>query len=489
MKKIIVIGAGIGGLTAGALLAKKGHDVTIFESHGTPGGYIAGFRRKGFYFESGTLSFESSNAVFKMMKDIGVPDKVEFVRQKSGWVSPDFEGAPETYEEFKDMLRSAYPDEGTRLDRYFSETDRMVRVFKPFMAEKKRFLDILFSGIRLLRVYRRYGGTPLSKYTAGFFPEDTVLYRFFSSLGYPEMAAWILGGAIVTLFDDYWTVKNGMQSWADVMAERYRDIGGKLILNSYVDKILTRHGAAVGVSCGDKRYEADYVISACDYKKTFLELLDNRELVPSELLEKIGKNAVSEGFFTVYLGLGLSGDRLRSYMKVPHVMFFDDHPGMDIHDSSDEAFFEKTSIGLYSPSLINPALAPAEKSSLMVQATVPYRWMDNWGGGDRKRYLALKERVKDTMVKKASSVIPGLTDLIEFEDAATPLTYERYTHNTDGATSAWSWNPANMFHKSFQKVFVDTPVKNLLIGSCWATQIGGIPGALNAAYRCVKKIG
>ena len=68
----------MGGLVAGNLLAKKGHNVTIFESHITPGGYTSGFWRKGFYFESGTLSFESSDMVFQVMKDIGVYDKIPF---------------------------------------------------------------------------------------------------------------------------------------------------------------------------------------------------------------------------------------------------------------------------------------------------------------------------------------------------------------------------------------------------------------------------
>ncbi|MDI6740056.1 MAG: NAD(P)-binding protein [Candidatus Edwardsbacteria bacterium] len=43
MSKIIIIGAGLGGLTAGNLLVKKCHEVTIFEAHSAPGGYVAGF--------------------------------------------------------------------------------------------------------------------------------------------------------------------------------------------------------------------------------------------------------------------------------------------------------------------------------------------------------------------------------------------------------------------------------------------------------------
>jgi phytoene dehydrogenase-like protein len=86
-KSVIIIGAGLGGLVAGNLLVKKGHKVSIFESHSSPGGYTAGFFRKGFYFESGTLSFETSASVFKAMKDIGVFDKISFVKENIRWLS------------------------------------------------------------------------------------------------------------------------------------------------------------------------------------------------------------------------------------------------------------------------------------------------------------------------------------------------------------------------------------------------------------------
>jgi phytoene dehydrogenase-like protein len=86
-------------------------------------------------------------------------------------------------------------------------------------------------------------------------------------------------------------------------------------------------------------------------------------------------------------------------------------------------------------------------------------------------------------------VIPNLAGGIIFSDLATPRTYERYTGNTDGATSAWSWNPNNKFYKNIMSATIDTPVRKLLIGSCWSCQIGGVPGAISAARKCARKIG
>ena len=94
----------------------------------------------------------------------------------------------------------------------------------------------------------------------------------------------------------------------------------------------------------------------------------------------------------------------------------------------------------------------------------------------------------DAMIESISRLIPGLKDCIEYKDAATPLTYERFTQNTDGASSAWSLNPKKAFYKNAMSVNIETPVKNLYIGSCWAMQMGGVPGAICAAYQCAKKI-
>lgn len=494
-KKIAIIGSGFGGLIVGNLLAKKGHKVTIFESHNMPGGYTAGFYRHGFYFESGTLSFEASSSVFKAMKDIGVFEKVNFVKQKIRFCLKEFEGTPNNYDEYKKMIYYGFPNDKETLDNIFSEIDKMVNLVEKIDGPMpslysgfemfKVMIPYILNAPQLAKISNEYLNMTSSEFASKYFEKDSTLFRLFS-MGYPDMSAMFVG--LSTMFKDYWTVKEGMQAWANVLAENFKNLGGDLKLNSYVDKIITQKGVATGVSCNNTIYNADYVISAGDYKKTFLKLLDNKDLIPEKIKGEIEKSPVSEGFFTVYLGLNMSNEELSKYMKIPHVYTIDNKPDYDIYNSNDEEFFNKASVSFYSPSMINPKHAPEGKSSLMLQTIVPHHWMNNWGNGDKEIYTQLKEKAMNTMIDNASALIPTLKEHIEFKDAATPITYERFTHNTDGASSSWSWNPKKRFYKKPMSTNIETPVKNLYLASCWTTQIGGIPGALGAAYQCAYKI-
>ncbi|UCF70527.1 MAG: NAD(P)/FAD-dependent oxidoreductase [candidate division WOR-3 bacterium] len=491
MSSVVVIGAGLGGLMAGNLLAKKGHKVTVFESHSAPGGYTAGFRRKGYYFESGTLSFEMSDLVFGAMKDIGVFDKLTFTRQIARWVSNDYDFIMRSLDDMKKALLEAFPAERKRLRTYYAEIDRVSRLYGKMEKPKSMFGRIVFPFhvARFANMARKYGRMTSSEFVEKYFDKGSKLYCLFRDAGYPEMSAMIVPAAYSSLFNDYWTVKTGMQSWADVLAENFKKLGGELKLQSRVDKILTKNGSAVGVTCSGKDYEADYVLSASDYKKTFLNLLDDRSLLSNDFIEKLKNAAVSESFFVVYLGLNITPKIMKEYLKVPHVLYDASRaPGLDMSDANDEKLFEKVWLNVYSPSLVNEELAPKGKSSLMISCMVPPRWMKNWGDGDRKVYKQLKESVKKTLIMRTSGLIPDIEKHIEFEDAATPLTYERYTGNTEGASSAWSWNPKKWYYQNPGSTTVDTPVKNLYISSCWAYEFGGIPTAINAAYLCSKKI-
>jgi len=130
-KTIVIVGAGLGGLTAGNLLVDRGHKVTIFESHTAPGGYTAGFRRRGFYFESGTLSFESLGVFKKAMDDLGLTARLPLVRMRMRSLSPYFDILFESMAAFKDALAAAFPADRAGLDSYFREMEPLIDALRP----------------------------------------------------------------------------------------------------------------------------------------------------------------------------------------------------------------------------------------------------------------------------------------------------------------------------------------------------------------------
>jgi phytoene dehydrogenase-like protein len=500
MKKVAIIGAGLGGLVAGNLLVKKGHKVTLYEAHTAPGGYTSGFRRKGFYFESGTLSLEGTPTLYKALNDIGVRGQVHLVRKQDRYLSPHFDFKFESYAGFKKALYDAFPAETKGLDGYFGEIDPVCEAMRPLMGlvvptlygGPRRLVAVVpyfLKGGPLMRLMKKYKDTTSAQIADRWFPRQTVLNRFLGGLAYPDSGLVILAGVFTMVADDYWYVADGMQHLADVLAEQFRKNGGDLRLRTKVDRIVTRQGRAVGVEAGGSKEESDFVISACDYKRTFTELLDDPSILPAGRLQKIREAAVSEGVFTVFLGLAMSGGELLGHMKNPGVNYDTYDEDADPRDPSDPAYFDKAGILLHSPSLINPGLAPDGKSSLMIMTMAQAGWQNRWGAGDRERYRTLKHSAMDALIARAEAVIPGLRSRIEFAEAATPLTYERYTGNTDGATSAWSWDPRQRFYeKGVFDLVVDTPIRNLFIGSCWANQTGGIPGAIAAGYASARKV-
>jgi phytoene dehydrogenase-like protein len=501
MKNVAIIGSGMGGLVAGNLIARKGHKVTIFEGHTAPGGYTSGFRRKGFYFESGAVAFEYSAALFKALDDAGLREKVRFARATTRWVSPFFDLPLDSYESFKRDIRRGFPAEGTALDGYFAELDRISAAMRPLMGRPmpsqfsglgtlRAMLPYVTKGWPVYRLFKEYAGQTVEDIAARHFPRGTPLFRLFTETGYPRMGVDGLGGFFIMLFEDYWHVVGGMRRLADVLADGFRKAGGQIRFGARVERILTKDGAAVGVVAGGETVSADAVVAACDYKRTFLELLDDPALVPPERLDAIRKARVSEGIFTVYLGLDMTNEQLQRALRAVTVQVSPLAHDLDFDDPRDPDHFAKCGFSLHSSSLVDPELAPEGKSSLMIHAISPIRWQDNWHKGDRERYAALKQRVTRTLVARAEAVVPDLASRIVFEDSASPLTFERYTGNTDGATSAWSWDPHKAFYEGggMGRMTVSTPVRNLFTGSCWISQIGGVPSAINAGYLCAKRI-
>jgi prolycopene isomerase len=217
--------------------------------------------------------------------------------------------------------------------------------------------------------------------------------------------------------------------------------------------------------------EAGAVLSTADLRHTCFDLI-GRERLPQGLLKKFEQGAPSETMFTVYLGLSEacaeSGalDRFRE----SHVLFFSRSGRL---------------IQLVLLTKDDPSLAPPGKHALCISAFSPYEHWQPWAENHDAAYQACKEAEAWRLIHLAQEFIPGLSAYIEEMDAATPLTYERYTGNWKGASVGWSWDPARNPRINFKKDFPALP--NFYLAGHWTFRLGGMLSAMiTARYAALE---
>jgi phytoene dehydrogenase-like protein len=218
------------------------------------------------------------------------------------------------------------------------------------------------------------------------------------------------------------------------------------------------------------RLDGDWVISAADLRHTCFELIGREHLTPG-LIAKLEAARLSEPVFAVFLGLRGSPELERAFQRFlePHVIF---------------TCADGVTIQIVWLNKDDPSIAPKGKQSLFVG------WLDDYKDweslkGDDAAYRARKAAVTDELITRAEEFLPGLRAHIEVQDAASPLTYERYTSNWQGATTGWNWNPALAPRFNFAK---DLPLKNYYAVGHYTFNPGGVPTAMITAWYIAREV-
>jgi len=466
---VAVIGAGIGGLAAGALLARKGLSVAVFEAGRVAGGYCTSFRRKGYTFDSclDAVSGGAENGwLRRVLRQLGVDSEVELVRLDPLRVD-NFAGemvaVPGDINALLDKLCGIAPSEKDGIRGLFGAMDTVYRIAMVTMPE------VLYNEPRL---DRRLGA--LAKFRKLSFKDllddyvkdakvRAVLCDRSAFMGLPPSK--VSAVAMITMFMTYaagggYRIKDGSEKLAAALVNGLTKAGGELFIKSPVTEILKSGGRASGVVVDGQHVAARAIVSAIDASRT----AGLAGIAPGTAGMK-----PSVSFFMVYLGL----DKV---LDMPDGMGC--YPGYDIEgtftDIADDIVSPKASMEIVNYSNISPSMAPDGGSTVMLISKAAYHYHSDW--------KSCKEREMDRLIDFADSTVPGIKGCVSYAEAATPLTLERYTDNCCGAAFGWEQGTAN------RRTPAVTQLPGLYMAGHWTYPGGGIESVAASGIVAAEKV-
>lgn len=494
---VVVIGAGLGGLTAAALLARNGFPVTLVEQHEKVGGYATTFdRAEGKYtFDVSLHATASARGSLKpVLEAAGVLDKVETVAlpELCRVITPDhdFIWPPGNPDAVREEIVRLFPKEADGIRGFFADMmgilDEVSMPSDPdsskgraafpethprmWACRNKTLADMLNDHLKdpgaqaLLSIYAGYYGLPPSRLSGFYYCVAT--------------AAYLRNGGHC--------VKRRSQDLSDALRRSIEAAGGAVVLETEVEEIVTKAGKISGVRLDDGRtLEARAIISNASVPST-LGMLP-KEVVPADYASRVAGYRPSISSFVVWLGL--NGD-VREKVKGYEVRCLRTY---DVEQSFKAAMACDTANCNFGVTVYDNAYEGYSKpgtSTVSVIVTSGYdpwrRFEADYFDGKKEAYRKEKERIAGFLIDEAERmVIPGLKSMIDVVEIGTPLTNVRYTKNPEGAIYGFEQCVENAF---MNRLGNKPPVPGLYFASAWTNPGGGYEPCLNSGAMAYKTL-
>lgn len=495
---VVVIGSGLGGLTAGARLAREGRKVLVLERHYMAGGCATVFKRKDYTMEVGLHEMDGLHAddpKNKIFEELGVFDHVEFIKL------PEFyrfvKGGvdiviPHGVQGAIDALSEKFPAERKGIEKFFGKIIKMSReisripkrgwamlLFLPFFP--LLCPNVIFNG-------KKSVGGVLDACVA----DEDLKMAILANLGYyhddPATASFLFyamaQASYLTGGGHY--IRGGSQNLSGHLARVITDNGGEVKKRHEAVGIDTEDGLAKSVRVrhvAGKKEEFSVECGAVVVNASAPDLVNR--LAPGafgdEYKAKINSLSIACSLLCVYIGFKRAVKELGNRHYATFVVDGDVEKAPDMFDASKRDFAEK-SFSFVDYSQIDSGLAPEGKS---MGAIVTIDYMSNWEGLSEDEYKRKKEAVGQSLLERLDKVIPGAKDAAEVVEVGTPVTIKRFTGNPQGSVYGFAQTPDQA---GMNRIQSKTPVDNIYLASAWAFPGGGFSGAIFGGWICAGEI-
>lgn len=495
-KTINIIGAGISGLTAGCYLQMQGFKTQIFEKHNIPGGLCTSWKKGDFTIDGCAhwiLGSDEGSGFYKMWSEILHLETIPF-HHHDVRIVVETKNTVDKYGSNKFLFYTnlnqleAYmidlSPEDEAVTKHFINDIRQLQQFElPPVIDKLPLIPSIIRGIKMTRYLkflwilnrqRRVSNFQLaSKFKNKFIREafelvfdgqevKMLVFNFPHASFDKKSAGYPIGGSL---------------SWAQRIADRYTELGGKIHYNTPVKKILVENNEAKGLLVrNDVTHLSDMVLSTADWNKTVFDYLDGQFV--NESILKLKEEKTFRIYYSVLLvSFGLK----KTYKEQPHFMRF---PINDKLESPCGTSWERLETHFYN---YDPTLAPEGKTVMACSfyTTNGNYWID-LRKNERVKYREEKKKFVNSLIALLNQRFPDFENDIEEVDFSTPATILRYTYNWQGSAQGWLPND-NLVQPSPVK-FELPKLKQFYYASHWGRPGGGLPICINQARDVTKLI-
>lgn len=485
MKRVVIIGGGIAGMSAGIFAQLNGFDSVIVEKHTVMGGQCTGWDR-GNYHIDGCLHWligtKEGTPLNKLWQTVGVLGEVP-VYQLDSFLSCEYDGTQVHLYGDLGQLRASWlhisPGDKSAIDQFCHAIKGLEQVETPMvkpldlmsLKEKYQYLKSMQGAWRLVQ---KYSKVSLNQLAATFsHPALQQTLQSFYPLGYNALSA--LYPLSCFSKGQVGIPQGGSRALAQRMAKRYLALGGRIVAGSAVVRLEIQGKTvrqAIG-SNGDK-FAGDYFIAALDAHHFFTDLLRGR--YPDKAFQLRFNNPRDYPLASdVYIALGFAG----SMDDVPRTLRFPITPFTINGKPVDHLTI--THYGL------DPSFAPPGHSLITVDIHQPHGEFEAWDelADEREAYRQEKQRIGEQVRAAIIRRFPYMEGRLELLDILTPKTYERFCNAYRGAYLPFLPTVrGKMMAHSGEIQGLD----NIFLSGQWLQPPGGLPAALVTGKDTIMRL-